>query len=174
MTNKDTYQSQKIVKRYANLDELFKAERTILGILKNKLKNMRMLDIGVGGGRTTYYFSPLVKEYLGIDYSEQMINACEKRFPNHPDKISCRYCCCCCTAKTYFLLRAFFLRHRNTARSHRTILTATAFRSDRTRLHIRSSVKDSITTVLLRLFVQFERRAIYTNWFIFRHKIILH
>ena len=92
MANKKTYQSQKIVKEYSSLGELFKAEKTIFGILKNKLVNMRMLDIGVGGGRTTYYFAPLAKEYLGIDYSEQMINACKKRFPNHSDKISFKAC----------------------------------------------------------------------------------
>jgi len=92
MTNKNIYRSQKIVKRYSHLDELFKPERTILRILKNKLKDMRMLDIGVGGGRTTCFFAPLVKEYLGIDYSEQMINACKKRFQNHSDKISFKLC----------------------------------------------------------------------------------
>lgn len=92
MTNKNTYQSQKIVKRYTSLDKLFKPERTILKIFKNKLINMRMLDIGVGGGRTTYYFAPLVKEYLGIDYSEQMINACKKRFSNYSNKISFKLC----------------------------------------------------------------------------------
>jgi len=92
MANKDIYQSQKIVKRYVRLDKLFRPEKTVLRILKNKLKNMRMLDIGVGGGRTTHFFAPLVKQYLGIDYSEQMINACKKRYLNFPDKISFKLC----------------------------------------------------------------------------------
>ena len=92
MTNKDIYQSQKIVKGYVQLNELFKPEKTVLRILKNKLKNMRMLDIGVGGGRTTHFFSPLVKQYLGIDYSEQMLNACKKRFLKHSDNISFKLC----------------------------------------------------------------------------------
>jgi ubiquinone/menaquinone biosynthesis C-methylase UbiE len=42
---------------------------------------MNMLDIGVGGGRTTKYFFPLAKEYVGIDYSPEMIQACKKKFP---------------------------------------------------------------------------------------------
>jgi len=49
---------------------------------------MRMLDIGVGAGRTTTHFSCLVKEYVGIDYSPKMINACIKKFENYPNKIS--------------------------------------------------------------------------------------
>jgi len=92
MTNKDIYQTHKIVKEYFSLDNLFKPEKTILRTLKNKLSKMRMLDIGVGGGRTTYYFSPIVKEYLGIDYSEQMIDACKKRFPNRSNNISFKLC----------------------------------------------------------------------------------
>lgn len=88
MTNKSTYQLKKIVKKYTCLDELFKPELTIFWILKNRLANMRMLDIGVGGGRTTFNFAPLVKEYLGIDYSQQMIDACKRRFPKHSDRIS--------------------------------------------------------------------------------------
>jgi|AGTN01.2.fsa_nt_gi Methylase involved in ubiquinone/menaquinone biosynthesis len=39
-----------------------------------------MLDIGIGGGRTTHYFSDLVDEYIGIDYSSGMVEACKKKF----------------------------------------------------------------------------------------------
>jgi ubiquinone/menaquinone biosynthesis C-methylase UbiE len=41
---------------------------------------MKMLDIGVGGGRTTGHFAPLVKSYIGIDYAEEMIAACKLRY----------------------------------------------------------------------------------------------
>ena len=46
-----------------------------------------MLDIGVGGGRTTQYFSDLAQEYTGIDYSEEMIAACQKRFPPSQSRV---------------------------------------------------------------------------------------
>ena len=49
---------------------------------------MRMLDLGVGGGRTTIYFGGLVKEYIGVDYSEQMISACKTRFSQAQANIS--------------------------------------------------------------------------------------
>jgi ubiquinone/menaquinone biosynthesis C-methylase UbiE len=39
-----------------------------------------MLDIGVGCGRTTLHFAPLVERYLGIDYSEEMISICQHEY----------------------------------------------------------------------------------------------
>ncbi len=47
-----------------------------------------MLDIGVGGGRTTEHFAPLVDDYIGIDYSPEMIAACERRFRDTNSSIS--------------------------------------------------------------------------------------
>jgi ubiquinone/menaquinone biosynthesis C-methylase UbiE len=82
------YEAEDVVKDYISNDYLQKPEATILNELKKKLPDMRMLDIGVGGGRTTAYFSCLVKEYVGIDYSHKMINACIKKFKNYPNKIS--------------------------------------------------------------------------------------
>ncbi|MBA4317076.1 MAG: hypothetical protein C0412_01615 [Flavobacterium sp.] len=41
-----------------------------------------ILDIGVGGGRTTSAFSSDANSYVGIDYSEEMVKACLNRFPD--------------------------------------------------------------------------------------------
>ena len=82
------YEAEDVVKDYIADDHLQKPEATILNELKNKLPNMRMLDLGVGAGRTTTYFSCLVKEYVGIDYSQKMISACIKKFKDYPNKIS--------------------------------------------------------------------------------------
>jgi SAM-dependent methyltransferase len=49
------------------------------------LSSSRMLDIGIGGGRTTAHFAPLVFEYVGIDSAEPMIQACRKRFTESMD-----------------------------------------------------------------------------------------
>jgi ubiquinone/menaquinone biosynthesis C-methylase UbiE len=38
-----------------------------------------MLDLGVGGGRTTIHFAPLVAEYVATDYAEEMLKACRTR-----------------------------------------------------------------------------------------------
>lgn len=69
---------------YAQLSQLQPAEKTVLSLLASQLPTMRMLDIGVGGGRTTQHFAHVVEEYVGIDYSAEMIAACQKRFPKLP------------------------------------------------------------------------------------------
>ena len=80
MSNKDTYESCDVVRCYSMAENLQKPEQNILTSFGDKIKNMKMLDIGVGGGRTTIYFAKLAKEYVGIDYSDHMIEACKKRF----------------------------------------------------------------------------------------------
>ncbi len=80
--NYQTYSKPLIVNYYQQLQKLQPAEATIIKRLEKKLPEMKMLDLGVGGGRTTKYFSPLVKEYIGIDYSAAMITACQQRFIN--------------------------------------------------------------------------------------------
>lgn len=54
------------------------SERKILSVFKKQWHNMKMLDIGVGTGRTSYTFAPIVKDYTGIDYSHKMIEKCKE------------------------------------------------------------------------------------------------
>ena len=37
--------------------------------------------------RTTLHFAPFTREYIGIDYSKEMINACKKRLEHFPSNI---------------------------------------------------------------------------------------
>ena len=79
--NANTYSLQKVIKHYVGYStKLQKPEQTIYNILKPELNQMKMLDIGVGGGRTTHHFASKVKEYIGIDFSEGMITACQNGF----------------------------------------------------------------------------------------------
>jgi len=82
--NKASYNSWYRVKAYASIVGLQKPEQTILDILKNKSFINRLLDVGVGAGRTTIYFAEVAKEYVGIDYSENMIRFCSRKFQNQP------------------------------------------------------------------------------------------
>lgn len=82
--NEDTYMAASIVDYYAQLKLLQPAEQTILERLRTQLPTMKMLDIGIGGGRTTQHFAPLVASYTGIDYSSGMITACKQRFEKSP------------------------------------------------------------------------------------------
>ncbi len=86
--NKRVYNSEDVVSLFVPLTNLQKPEETILNELKNKLPNMKMLDIGVGAGRTTVHFAPLTKEYVGIDCSDNMIRECQKKFRNYSKKVS--------------------------------------------------------------------------------------
>jgi ubiquinone/menaquinone biosynthesis C-methylase UbiE len=64
--------------------ELQEPEKTILTTLTDKLPTMHMLDIGVGCGRTTCHFAPLVKEYIGVDYAHNMVAICQNKFRPNP------------------------------------------------------------------------------------------
>ena len=81
--NLQTYSTSDVVDYYQYLQQLQPAEETLIKLLKNELANMKMLDLGVGGGRTTKHFFPLVKDYIGVDYSAAMIEACKERFSSY-------------------------------------------------------------------------------------------
>src|SRR5688572_13594767 len=71
MSNETAYAQDDIVSFYANTNALRKPEETIFRMLSAVLPTMTMLDIGVGGGRTTRFFAPVTKQYVGMDYSEK-------------------------------------------------------------------------------------------------------
>jgi ubiquinone/menaquinone biosynthesis C-methylase UbiE len=81
-----------VVEYYSKQTNLQPPERAILNLLKSSLSEMKMLDIGIGGGRTTVHFAPLVKTYEAIDYSEEMIAACNKRFSGYSNNVSFIVC----------------------------------------------------------------------------------
>jgi ubiquinone/menaquinone biosynthesis C-methylase UbiE len=86
--NQRVYESEDVIRFYAEQSDLQKPEATILNEFRNRLPKMSMLDIGVGAGRTTAHFAVLAKEYLGIDYSSKMIDTCLEKFEDHKGKIS--------------------------------------------------------------------------------------
>lgn len=81
--NRETFSSPVVIGHYQQLAELFPPEQTILALLRDYLPEWRLLDIGVGAGRTTRFFAPLVKEYWGIDYAPGMIASCRQNFPDY-------------------------------------------------------------------------------------------
>jgi len=87
-SNQKVYTSPGIVNYYKQIKSLQPAEENILNLLRDQLPSFKMLDLGIGGGRTTQYFAPIVDEYIGIDYSPAMIAACEKRFAPLPKNVS--------------------------------------------------------------------------------------
>lgn len=81
--NSKVYDSEGTVEYYKNWEFFLQpAEQKIIQILGKSLSQYRMLDIGVGTGRTSNFFAPLVNEYIGVDYSSRMIAACHEKFPH--------------------------------------------------------------------------------------------
>jgi SAM-dependent methyltransferase len=57
-------------------------EAAILHRLQSDLGGKRVLDIGVGAGRTTPHLLTFAGSYVGIDIAPNMIAYCRHRFPN--------------------------------------------------------------------------------------------
>jgi ubiquinone/menaquinone biosynthesis C-methylase UbiE len=74
-----TYNSSAVAEYYAALDYLSPCERLVFD--EYLRPGMSMLDLGVGGGRTTPYLSSVARRYVGVDYASEMIAACRKKFP---------------------------------------------------------------------------------------------
>ena len=66
MNNNSKWNNQKIIKWYISRKHIQNGEKKILELV-DFLNIKTMLDIGVGGGRTSMYFLNLVESYLGID-----------------------------------------------------------------------------------------------------------
>jgi len=76
-----TYRDESVVAWYASRDDLKPAEAAIFDRLGEELSRAKLLDIGVGGGRTTLHLLPRVREYVGVDYSDDLVAATAARFP---------------------------------------------------------------------------------------------
>ena len=92
MSNRNTLEAEDVVRTHAQKTHLQEPEKTVLHILRDRLLSMRMLYIGVGGGRTTLHFTSLIREYVGTDYSDNMIKACTRRFSPLPENVTFQVC----------------------------------------------------------------------------------
>ncbi len=77
--NLPVYNKSEVAAHYASLDYLSPCEKMLFDeFLK---KGDAILDLGVGGGRTTPYLSCLASHYVGVDYAAKMVEACQQKFP---------------------------------------------------------------------------------------------
>jgi ubiquinone/menaquinone biosynthesis C-methylase UbiE len=77
--NLQIYNTPNVASHYASLDYLTPCERFLFDSYLRP--GMDILDLGVGGGRTTPYLAKIASRYAGVDYSEQMIQRCRVKFP---------------------------------------------------------------------------------------------
>jgi len=76
----ETYSRDEVVAYYADYVDLQPPEAEILRRLAPRLPAMRMLELGVGAGRITAHYAPLVAEYHATDLCPRMIEECRRRF----------------------------------------------------------------------------------------------
>jgi ubiquinone/menaquinone biosynthesis C-methylase UbiE len=78
-TNLGVYRNPEVVSHYASLDYLTACERHLFDTYLTP--GMAILDMGVGGGRTTPYLFRKASRYVGVDYSDEMVHLCRDKFP---------------------------------------------------------------------------------------------
>jgi ubiquinone/menaquinone biosynthesis C-methylase UbiE len=80
--NRQYYEAPGVAERYARDTQLFPVEEVLLRELRASVENRRVLDIGVGAGRTTPHLRRLTSRYIALDYSPRMLGSCKQA---HPD-----------------------------------------------------------------------------------------
>jgi SAM-dependent methyltransferase len=74
------YNSPEFVSWHSRWDDLMPCERFLF--TKYLKPPMRILDLGVGAGRTTRYLASISAQYVGIDIAPEMIRECKRKFPS--------------------------------------------------------------------------------------------
>lgn len=77
--NHDVYSTPAVADHYLRAAGLFPAELYLFN--KYLPIGSDVLDVGVGGGRTSDYLARRARRYLGVDYSSAMVERCRTRFP---------------------------------------------------------------------------------------------
>jgi ubiquinone/menaquinone biosynthesis C-methylase UbiE len=78
--NQQAYSSADTVAEYAGHSGLQKGEMSIVQQFGSKISGGRVLDIGIGAGRTSEHLIPMAKEYIGLDFSKPFVEYCQKKF----------------------------------------------------------------------------------------------
>ena len=77
------YRKHQVVQTFSRVSGWQHAgEELTLRRLAPLVRSKRILDIGVGGGRTIPLLTLLSDHYVGIDYSKSMVAACKRRYPD--------------------------------------------------------------------------------------------
>ncbi|WP_210438907.1 class I SAM-dependent methyltransferase [Nocardioides xinjiangensis] len=76
------YTDEEVVAFYSRFEEQRPAELAWVQENRELLGESRVLDLGVGAGRTTPLLMPLSRTYVGVDYSPPLVHAARERFPD--------------------------------------------------------------------------------------------
>lgn len=79
--NRQIMADRNIVAGYSRWTELSPAEAAALARIAPEAKGRPILDVGVGGGRTVNALRAVSEDYLGVDYSQAMVDSCRRAYP---------------------------------------------------------------------------------------------
>lgn len=80
--NQQIYEDAGVIDIYRTASPPQQAELNMFEPLNDELKSGRLLDIGIGAGRTTAYLAPKVGHYVGVDYSRGLVKAAAQLYPD--------------------------------------------------------------------------------------------
>ncbi|CAN5153898.1 class I SAM-dependent methyltransferase [soil metagenome] len=81
-TNLGIYRRPATARWYATQTGLFAAEEAAFALTRQAWEGGDVLDIGIGGGRTSDFLAPSARSYVGVDFSAPMVAAAKARHPN--------------------------------------------------------------------------------------------
>jgi SAM-dependent methyltransferase len=79
--NRSAYATAEVVDWYDHLDVVLKPEEVILKRITPLIRDKRLLDIGIGGGRTTRHLLEISRDYTGIDYTPRCVEIVRRKYP---------------------------------------------------------------------------------------------
>ena len=80
--NRQFWRLRTAVREYQNYQGwLDDGERVAIEALASEVRGLPLLDIGVGAGRTTSILRLLTDDYVGIDWSPEMVDVCRSMHP---------------------------------------------------------------------------------------------
>ena len=81
-TNMAVYDQPAVVAQYEQSNGWINVgERSAVMHVASLVRGKRILDVGVGGGRTACLLSLLSDDYVGIDFTPGLMHACQRRYP---------------------------------------------------------------------------------------------
>jgi SAM-dependent methyltransferase len=80
--NQHSYNVKSVVNWYAGLTELTLVEKKVFEENQKIISDATLLDIGIGGGRTTHYLIGKCKNYIGVDYAQEFVAHGRQKFPS--------------------------------------------------------------------------------------------
>ena len=79
--NRDVFDQAEVVNEYTDeMVGLMPGEQAMFD--EYLVAGSSVLDLGVGGGRTTPYLAERASRYVGLDFAPRMVDACRSRFPD--------------------------------------------------------------------------------------------